>query len=250
MPEQVIHIIPDINELKLIENQLDSANIFLDQFENSLDTLDDFFIRYSQIESITRKFSKGDISVITEYLGNTNLPIIQKFTGVVEQIKSDIENLEERIKDIIIFADDSIDEFNDKVDQIKSHIETVGECAEILNETLDNILINKSESIKEAIEALTQLRQDKLIEGSSWVKEQVQIIVDKLIENLLDNITPDFESYTKEYIRVIDEADQHVENISRNIEDTIGKINEPLNEGRKIINEIEPVLVIVEKVLA
>lgn len=243
MPE--IIEIPDLSELSSLEDQIDAANKALATFSLRLDKVQDV---YQQVNAITGAVKQGEISVITEHF-----PIdaaVTKLSDGAKDIKDNVESLDERVETALLLVDEPLADFKEHVETVLETIEAIGEWSEVLTEAVDSVLVEKAELIKESTEALNELRQSKLEEGQEWVTQHIQQIIEQLIQELLGDITVKLEGYTQDYRETIGQANDHVETINQEIENSVGKVSDELKKVTDVLESIKPVLDTAEIILA
>ena len=237
--------IPDLPTLNSLEEQIDAANKVLTSFSLRLDKVQDI---YQQVNAITGAVKQGDISAVTEHF-----PIdeaISKLSDGARSIKDDVDELDERVESALMIVDEPLTDLKEHVDTVLETIEAIGEWSEVLTEAVDSVLVDKTELIKEGTEALSELRQDKLKEGEEWVAQHIREIIEQLIQEILGDITEKLEQYTQDYREAIVQANDHVETIDQQIENSVGRVSDELKKVTDVLERIKPVLDTAEVILA
>lgn len=179
----------------------------------------------------------------------------------LDQVTEPLETLADEINEKIGQLKDSfdtffeplqaqVDTFQEQAETIQEQLDTVGEFAESIDQQAQAILVDYTDKIELALQSLSSLRTDKLLQLEQAISTQVEKLIQQALNSLLRELVPQFETLTQTYLTKITAANQQVDEIHQRIEYNLGKTRDLLEQIGRVLEAAKPVLDSATRILA
>lgn len=184
-----------------------------------------------------------------------------QLSAELDQVTEPLETLADEINEKIGQLQDSfdaffeplqaqVDTFQEQAETIQAQLDTVGEFAESIDQQAQAILVDYTDKIELALQSLSSLRTDKLLQLEQAISTQVEQLIQQALSALLGELAPQFETLTQTYLTQITAANQQVDEIHQRIEYNLGKTRNLLEQIGRVLEAAKPVLDSAARILA
>lgn len=226
-----------IDDLAPIATSLNSYNT---QLKTAIETL-------KLLQALGSGFAVG---ALPPQLSSDLGQVTKSLETLADEINEKIKQLKDAFDEFFEPLQTQVDSLQEQAETIQEQLDTVGEFAESIDQQAQAILVDYTDKIELALQSLSSLRTDKLLQLEQAISTQVEQLIQQALSALLGELTPQFETLTQTYLTKITAANQQVDEIHQRIEYNLGKTRDLLEQIGRVLEAAKPVLDSAARILA